>query len=169
MKKKLVVCLLLTICFSSIFFRISVSARNEYEYIEQTENEEVIRITEEMSKIYPICPELIQAQIFYESSNNRTIVSEYGDIGYMQVNPRWQSERMEKLGVYDLNDGYSNILVGMDLLFELFQKYGELELVLMAYNEGEERALVKYNSGEISRYAKDIIELSEELERLHGK
>lgn len=87
----------------------------------------------------------------------------------MQVNPKWQSEGMEKLGAYNPKDGYLNILVGMDLLFELFQKYGELELVLMEYNEGEERALEKYNSGEISRYAKDIIELSEELERLHGK
>lgn len=169
MKKKLVACLLLSMCFSLLFVEESTSARNEYEYIEQTENEEVIRISEEISKIYPICPELIQAQIFYESSNRRTIVSEYGDVGYMQVNPKWQSERMEKLGAYDLQDGYSNILVGCDLPYELFQKYGEVELVLMAYNEGEERALEKCNSGEISRYAKDIIELSEELERLHGK
>lgn len=169
MKKKLVVCLLLTMCFSLLFVGERTSARNEYEYIEQTENEEVIRISEEISKIYPICPELIQAQIFYESSNDRTIVSECGDVGYMQVNPKWQSERMENLGVIDLTDGYSNILVGCDLLYELFQKYRELELVLMAYNEGEETAVRKYNSGQVSDYARNIIELSGKLERKHGK
>lgn len=169
MKKKLVACLILSMCFSLLFVEESTSARNEYEYIEQTENEEVIRISEEISEIYPICPELIQAQIFYESSNRRTIVSEYGDVGYMQVNPKWQSKRMEKLGAYNLKDGYLNILVGTDLLFELFQKYGELELVLMAYNEGEEAAVRKYNSGQVSDYARNIMELSEKSERKHGK
>lgn len=169
MKKKLVACLLLSMCFSLLFVGESASARNGYEYIEQTENEEVIRISEEISKIYPICPELIQAQIFYESSNRRTIVSECGDVGYMQVNPKWQSERMENLGVIDLTDGYSNILVGYDLLYELFKKYGEVELVLMAYNEGEGIAVRKYNSGQVSDYARNIMELSEKLERKHGK
>lgn len=171
MKKKILILFFSAFCFVSSFIceKIETKANPFYDFVEQTENEEVIRISEEISKIYPICPELIQAQIFYESSNDRTIVSKYGDVGYIQVNPRWQSERMEKLGVYDPNDGYSNMLVGMDLLFELFQKYGELELVLMAYNEGEEAAVRKYNSGQVSDYARNIMELSEKLERKHGK
>lgn len=158
-------------CFVSSFIceKRETKANPFYDFVEQTENEEVIRITEEMSKIHPICPELIQAQIFYESSNRRTIVSECGDAGYMQVNPKWQSERMENLGVIDLTDGYSNILVGYDLLYELFKKYGEVELVLMAYNEGEEAAVRKYNPGQVSDYARNIMELSEKLERKHGK
>ena len=76
---------------------------------------------------------------------------------------------MENLGVIDLTDGYGNILVGCNLLYELFQKYGEVELVLMAYNEGEESAVRKYNSGQVSDYARNIMELSEKLERKHGK
>lgn len=138
MKKKILILFLSGFCFASslVHEMREVKANPFYDSIEQTENEEVIRISEEISKIYPICPELIQAQIFYESSNRESETSEYGDIGYMQVNPKWQVERMENLGVIDLTDGYSNILVGCDLLYELFQKYGEVELVLMAYNEG---------------------------------
>lgn len=170
MKKISIICIAISVCVSSLLYAgENASAGNGYEYVEQTENEEVIKLTEEISKIYPVCPELIQAQIFYESSNVRTQISDCGDIGYMQVNPIWQKERMEKLGAYDLTDGYSNIIVGCDLLYELFQKYGEMELVLMAYNEGEERAVNKYNSGEISDYARNIMELSEKLERKHGK
>lgn len=60
-----------------------------YQYIEQTEDETVIALTEQMAEIYPICPELLQALIFYESSNQRTVVSRWGDVGYMQVNPKW--------------------------------------------------------------------------------
>lgn len=170
MKKSTTKCIAVLICVSSLLYiGTKVSAENEYEQIEQTENEEVIMMTEKISEIYPICPELIQAQIFYESSNVRTQISDCGDIGYMQVNPKWQKERMENLGVFDLTDGYSNILVGCDFLYELFQKYGEMELVLMAYNEGEEQAVKKYNAGEISDYARNIMELSEKLERKHGK
>lgn len=171
MKKKILILFLSGFCFASSFVREmrEVKANPFYDSIEQTENEEVIRISEEISKIYPICPELIQAQIFYESSNRESATSEYGDIGYMQVNPKWQAGRMENLGVNDLSDGYQNILVGCDLLCELFQKYGEVELVLMAYNEGEEEAVRKYDSGQVSDYARNIMELSEKLERKHGK
>lgn len=170
MRKPLAICIIVSTCVSSLLYMgVRASAGNVYECIEQTEDEEVIKLTEEISKTYPVCPEMIQAQVFYESSNRRAVVSCWGDIGYMQVNPKWQKDRMEKLGVCDLTDGYSNILVGCDLLYELFQKYGETELVLMAYNEGEEQAVRKYNSGNISSYAKNIMELSEKLERKHGK
>ena len=42
---------------------------------------------------------------------------------------------MERLGVSDLTDPYSNILVAADYLEELFQKSdGDIYLVLMKYN-----------------------------------
>lgn len=140
-----------------------------YQCIEQTENEAVIELTEQVAEIYPICPELLQALIFYESSNQPYVVSSYGDIGYMQVNPKWQSDRMDKLGVTDLYDGYSNILVGTDCLYELCVEYGDIALALMAYNMGSDKAVKLAESGIISDYAKRILDLSYELERLHGK
>lgn len=171
MKKKILI-LFLSGFYSTFSFVCEMREAKEnpfYDSIEQTENEEAIRVSEEISKIYPICPELIQAQIFYESSNRRDVISRWGDVGYMQINPKWQAERIGRLGAYDLSDAYQNILVGCDLLYELFQKYGEVELALMAYNEGEETAVKKYNSGQVSDYARNIMELSGKLERKHGK
>lgn len=139
-----------------------------YERIEQAESPEVVRITESMSERYPICPEVLQALIFYESSNRSFVVSRWGDVGYMQVNPGWQQERMDRLGVSDLTDGYGNILVGTDYLMELCRKYGDISIALTAYNKGEEAA-----DGTISpwedEYSRKILELSEKLERMHFK
>lgn len=140
-----------------------------YSRVDQTGDPKVEELTETVAEIYPICPELLQAIVFYESSNQRTVSSSYGDIGYMQVNPRWQQARMDKLGITDLTDGYSNILVGTDFLCELFAKYEDPALVLMCYNLGIDKALELYNAGQISDYAKNILELSEQLERLHEK
>lgn len=139
-----------------------------YGSIEETENQQVIELTESMAEQYDICPELLQALIFYESSNRSAVVSKWGDIGFMQVNPRWQEDRMEQLSVYDLKDGYGNILVGTDYLVELCEKYGDISLALMAYNGGEDAVESASDAG-INEYAERILELSEKLERRHGK
>lgn len=138
-----------------------------YMYIEQTENEIVIRYTEEIGEKYGICPELLQAIVFYESSNDPK-AKNGGDTGYMQVNKKWHKDRMDKLGVKDLTDGYSNILVGTDYLAELAEEYEDISLVLMKYN-GDSKADKLYKQGEMSEYAEKILNLSAELERLHGK
>lgn len=140
-----------------------------HERIEQTESQAVIELTEQITEIYPVCPELIQALIFYESGNQRAVVSRWGDVGYMQINPKWMRDRMDKLGITDLKDGYSNVLVGTDYLYELFTEYEEPELVLMAYNVGKDKAVRLYEAGKISDYARNILELAEDLERFHGK
>lgn len=144
------------------------AAGKGYINIEQTEDATVIRFTEEIGSRYGICPELLQAITFYESSNDPKVKSLGGDTGYMQVNPRWHKDRMDKLGVTDLTDGYSNILVGTDYLAELAEEYEDISLVLMKYN-GDSKADKLYKQGEMSEYAEKILNLSAELERLHGK
>lgn len=160
---------IILICTAAGSYKAKVSADGlGYEYIEQTEDEAVIALTEQVAEKYPICPELIQALIFYESSNRLTLVSKWGDVGYMQVNPKWHTERMDKLGVTDLTDGYGNILVGTDYLYELCVEYEDVAVALMVYNQGPEAA-EKAEAGEISSYARKILDLSAKLERLHGK
>lgn len=139
-----------------------------YQSTEQTENMEVINITEEIGQRYGICPELLQAIVFYESSNTKSVVSKSGDIGYMQVNPKWHKDRMNTLGVTNLKNGYENILTGTDYLAELAAKYEDIGLVLMKYN-GDSRADKLHEVGKTSDYAGKILKLSQELERLHGK
>ena len=68
--------------------------------------------------------------------------------GYFQVWPKWHYDRMERLGVTDLNDPLGNFRVGCDLLSELLEKYTLTE------------ALTAYNSGKPgnSEYARNVIE-----------
>jgi soluble lytic murein transglycosylase-like protein len=139
---------------------ISTGARN-------AQNATVINLTEDIGTKYNICPELIQAIIYYESSNNPDAYN--GDcIGYMQVAKQWHRDRMQKLGVTDLTNGYSNILTGTDYLAELAAKYGDIGYVLMLYN-GDSRAQEYHATGQLSEYAQNVLTLSAKLERIHEK
>lgn len=82
----------------------------------------------------------------------------------MQVMQKWHEERMEKLGVTDLSIPEENITVGIDFLVELFEKYGEVEMVLMAYNMGESRAKELWADGIYSsKYSRYIVEREAEI------
>ena len=132
--------------------------------------DEYIPYVREISDQYGICPELILSIIEAESSGQSDAVSSVGCIGLMQIQPKFAQERMDKLGVADLYDPYSNILVGVDILAELADKYDDLPTVLMCYNEGEYSGVIEQaESGEYSNYAKKIMARAEELEEKVGK
>ena len=73
--------------------------------------------------------------------------------GYFQVWPKWHYDRMERLGVTDLNDPLGNFRVGCDFLAELLRKYPLAD------------ALTWYNSGKPgnSAYARNVIERMEKI------
>lgn len=103
-----------------------------------------------------ICPELVESIVFYESSYD--IFARNGEhYGLMQINPKWHSDRMEKLGVKDLYDPEQNLKVGIDYIYELSLKYNDPVSVLNAYNSGSPKF-------HMSSYAKKILERSAELE-----
>lgn len=109
-----------------------------------------------------ICPELVQAII--ETESNWYPEAWNGDcVGLMQISEKWHQDRMERLGVTDLTDPYDNILVGVDYLAELFRRYEDPAMVLMIYN-GDSRAWKFWETGEMSEYARKILERAAELE-----
>lgn len=118
---------------------------------------------------YRICPELLMAMIERESSGNADAVNSEGDTGLLQVNERWHYSRMEKLGVTDLYEPYSNILVAADYLAELFEQNQDPYLVLMKYNMSHNAAEELYEQGIYSEYAIKVTERAWELEMLHGQ
>ena len=130
-------------------------------------DEEIVLYCEDIGEQYCIAPELLQAMIERESTGNPDAVNG-GCIGLMQIFQKYHLERMERLGVTDLLDPYSNILVGADYISELAERYGDVALTLDVYN-GNSKAFYNNNNGIISSYAKWILERSEELEREHGK
>ena len=89
-----------------------------------------------------------------KESTFQNIIGDSGDsVGYMQIQPRWHKERMERLGVTDLRDPFSNFRVGCDYLAELLERY-PLEDALTACNSG---------SPGNSDYAKDVISYMEDF------
>ena len=108
------------------------------------------------------------AMIEQESSGRADIVNSAGDTGLLQVNPAWHRERMERLGVSDLTDPHSNILVAADYLEELFQESdGDIYLVLMKYNMKHGRAEELFYKGKFSEYSVLVEHRARELQELH--
>lgn len=129
--------------------------------------EEYQRYCVEIGEIYNICPELLMAMMERESSGRKNASNSAGDSGLLQVNPKWHYDRMERFGVTDLYDPYSNILVAADYLAELFKQNGDLYLVLMKYNMVHSTAEDLFEKGVYSEYAIEVSERAWELETLH--
>lgn len=117
----------------------------------------------EIADTYNVCPELIMSMVENESSGKADAVNGKC-IGLMQVSNKNHKNRMKELGVTDLTDPYSNILVGTDYLMELAEKYGDLYIVLAKYH-GEKNIDVNNPSS----YVTTIVNRGIELERIHGK
>lgn len=167
MKQKLSILLIATMFFVPV---ISVNAKTQTAPSRSCIEE----YTEDIGEQYNICPELIQAIIERESSYD-PYAKNGNCLGLMQVSSKWHSDRMEKLGVSDLYDPYSNILVGTDYLAELFDEAIEsgrgddLYYVLMRYNLKTSTANERWDAMDYSDYAIEVSERSAELEREHGK
>lgn len=108
---------------------------------------------------YGIKPGIVFAMIERESGFRVDAIGDSGNsLGLMQIQPRWNQARMERLGCYDLLDPYQNITVGVDVLAEyLNSSGGSLEWALMAYNGGPSYANNKTACGVVSDYAASII------------
>lgn len=113
---------------------------------------------------YGIEPSLIIAIAKKESRFNPN-VNGSGAIGLMQIIPSCHGDRISRLGVTDIWDPYSNLLIGADLIAELISKYKDPGLALMCYNQGEGTALYKYNNHGYSGYAREVLRIKEEIER----
>ena len=95
------------IAITLMFSILAVSANpNHVKAAELPVDEKYGAYCEEIGAMYNICPELLEAIIEHESSGNPNAVGADGDIGLMQVVPKWHKDRMERLGVSDLTDEY---------------------------------------------------------------
>lgn len=109
--------------------------------------------------LYTACTETgiryeLALAVVKKETDFRNVVGDGGEsYGYMQVQPKWHSERMGRLGVDDLMDPAGNFLVGCDYLAELLEKY-DLPEALTAYNTG---------SPGRNQYADDVIGYMEDF------
>lgn len=157
MKKKILILLIASLLVTNPIKADAKEMTSEYQtYIES------------VCETYSLCPELVEAIIFYESSWETDVVSSAGCIGLMQVHPKVHKKRMDALGVTDLSNAYQNILVGCDLLADLFEQYGEATKVLDAY-AGTLKSDSYYEAGYMSKYSQLVLNYSADLEREHDK
>ena len=154
--------MLLSVCVYTLFITQSISAQEITDtYISRHAYDACVKYANE----YCICPEFVMAIIERESTGDPKATN--GSCkGLMQISEKWHVDRMDRHGVKDIYDTVGNIHVGVDYLSELFLEYEDAATVLMVYH-GEEYAVSKASRGEISDYAKGILDRSQELERLH--
>ena len=130
---------------------------------------EIYQNAEIIGQEYDICPELLMA--LAERESRFTPTAENGSCkGLMQVNASCHRDRFAEAGwsYTEWSDPYKNMYVAADYLAELFDDYEDVGIVLGVYH-GESGAVSRGKKGQLSSYVNQILERSEQLERLHGK
>ena len=137
-----------------------------YVYFDVPLEDELQEYIFDICQDYGVDPELIVSMIFHESNFDSAAIGT-NDSGYsyglMQIMPRWNQARMEKLGCLDLLNPYQNVLVGVDLMAEYIEKGYGIEWALMAYNGGPSYANRKAAEGVVSGYATRIMDYANGL------
>lgn len=78
---------------------------------------------------------------------NPNLISDTGDYGLFQINTINQPWLRQDLGITNFLDPYQSVKAGTFILGELFAKYGNINEVLLAYNEGQTGMLESIQSG----------------------
>jgi len=107
-------------------------------------------VIDEAADVADIDSALLMAVIDVESAGNPQAVSPKGATGLMQLMPGTGARH----GASDLFDARQNVTAGARYLKELMRQFGDLSLVLAAYNAGE-GAVQKYG-GQILPYAETM-------------
>lgn len=100
-----------------------------------------------LSAGYNIDFTLVMALMQHESSFRSDVVSNTDDYGLMQINSCNHEQLAETLGITDFLDPHQNIRAGTFTLRKLFERYQDTNMVLMAYNMGEDGASRLWKKG----------------------
>lgn len=107
---------------------------------------------------YNIPPEIVIAMIEKESQFNRYAIGDDGrSFGLMQIQPKHHIQRMIDLGCTDLFDPVQNVTVGIDILAELYIRYGDIAKALVAYNGGSYKGTITNYATSVWAKAKELV------------
>lgn len=113
------------------------SELNSIQVAEPLYGEELYRfyISQIHEQYYPdVDPYVALAVLEIESNYIPNLTSSAGAVGLMQWIPKWHAWRMEKFHLNDMWDPYTNIIVGMDYLNDLYLSTGSWREALYGYN-----------------------------------
>lgn len=118
----------------------------------------------ELSENRGLDPAIIIGIIYRESGYDSGAIGDSGNsLGLMQIQPRWNGERMNELGCPDLLDPYQNVAVGIDCFADYVDQSGSIEWSLMAYNGGPGYANNLWSNGQISSYATSVLSYADNI------
>lgn len=113
---------------------------------------------------YNVEPELVLAVIGQESNYNSEAIGDKGEsFGLMQIQKKFNEDRMVKVDADDLMNPYDNVAVGIDILAECLNEGKGLEWALHCYNGGSSYADFMEVTGQVSDYTESVLMLYEEL------
>lgn len=104
-------------------------------------------------------PYEIALSVMYQESRFDGAAQNGTCVGYMQVNSVNLPWLREEIGVTDLQDPEENVQAGIYMLGTFYEKYGEWNMALTAYNNGAAGAESKYfEDGKIScKYSENVL------------
>lgn len=152
------------VCAAAMSLSITVCAQTN---VDVSPPPEVEIVCDKIGEQYGISPELLEAICYNESRYTPDALNDTCK-GIMQINEPYHTDRIKRLGVTDIYDLESNVLLGADYLAELFEAYEDVQIVLGLYH-GESKAVRNAKDGKPSKYVRTILSKVEELERLHDK
>lgn len=118
----------------------------------------------ETAKEYGLDWTLLMAVIQQESQFDIHAKSDGGDFGLMQINRINHPALSVTLGIHDFLDPRDNVRAGAYMLRDLFDKYGDTNKVLMAYQMGETGAAACWAQGITeSQYSRAVLRIQREL------
>ena len=124
-------------------------------------DDETQQMIVEKCKEYNIDFSFTMAVIFKESSF-RPDADSGSSVGLMQINRINHEWLSKELGITDFFDPEQNVTAGLYMLRQLFEKYEDPALVLMAYNMGETGARRLWDKGiYTSDYAEGVFQQAE--------
>lgn len=132
-------------------------------------NVELQMLTQKYCREYAVPYSLVLAVIQTESSFEPDAVNE-SCYGLMQIHAVHENDLRNKLGVTDFTEPKQNLHSGIYLLSELYEKYGDWQMALVAYNCGNRGAYENYFSqGQYaSGYSWKVLSAQEEWEAVIG-
>lgn len=125
--------------------------------------------------IWDLCQEksisfsLIMAQIGAECDFDSNKVSEVNATGLMQIRESCHNDLMNELGIKNISEDYNNVTIGVNLMSIYFNRFGEANLSLMAYNQGATNAKKLWNKGIYStEYTDEILTVATKYTEIFG-
>ena len=114
------------------------SGECQYTYYDVPLTHDVQRVIFDECDKHGIDPAVIIGMCWRESCFRANAIGDNGySFGLMQIQERYHTDRMARLGVRDLQDPAQNVTVGIDFMAYLIDKYGDVEKALICYNYGE--------------------------------